>query len=197
MDDPQRRFLRDLTLLLGLPMLLVAALVVWWKPWTSRTRPFLTLAYEQREADARSAAVRDATWHGLRVAVPDEYVILSQDSVVEVLEWEPPAYGNGNWGSHLAFLPLTAASRGRFEERGANCSLAPGRCWEETVGSFRVACQQAAGAPVPELWWTPLTICQAPDAGLWLALNAREERRPELWEIARGVLRDANHRPHE
>jgi hypothetical protein len=190
-DHPQRRFLRDLALILGLPAYLMAGLVAWWKPWDHRSHPIITLPYETREASARAAAVREATWHGLRVTVPEEYVILSQDSVIEVLEWEPPAYGNGTWGSHLAFLPLTTASRARFQQQAENCSLAPGRCWEEEVGAHRLTCQQAAGAPAPELWWTPLTICEVRDAGLWLALNAPEARRPEMWEIAHGVLRGA------
>jgi hypothetical protein len=190
-DQPQRGFLRDLALILGLPALLVVGLVAWWKPWDHHSRPVVTASYAPREAHARAAALRDTTWHGLHVTVPEEYVLVSQDSVLEVLEWERAVYGDGNWGSHLAFLPLTSVARRRFQQGAENCALAPGRGWEETAGRHRLACQQAAGAPVPELWWTPLAICEVQDVGLWLALNAPEARRAEMWELARAVLRDA------
>jgi hypothetical protein len=189
-DQPQRLFLRDLAFILGGPALVLAGLVAWWKPWNYR-RPVITYPYETREAGARAAGVREVTWRGLHLRVPDEYVILSRDSVVEIVEQYPPVYGNGNWASHVAFLPLTAAARQRLEQREENCSLAPGRCWEEQVGAHRLTCQQAAGAPVPELWWTPLTICEALDLDLWVAINARETQRPEMWELVSRVLENA------
>jgi hypothetical protein len=190
-DQAQRLFLRDLAFILGGPALLLAGLLVWWKPWDFRPRAVITFPHETREASARAAGIREASWHGLQLRVPDEYVILSQDSVVEIVEQYPPVYGDGNWGSHVAFLPLTTAARQRLQQREENCSLAPGRCWEEQGGGHRLACQQAAGAPVPELWWTPLTICEARDLDLWLAINAREARRPEMWELVSRVLGDA------
>jgi hypothetical protein len=187
-DEANRRFLRDLTLILGIPALLMAGLVVWWKPWNDRSPLLIASAYERREADARAAGIQEATWHELRLSVPDEYVILSRDSVVEVLEWSPQDRGKGSWSSHLAFLPITPATRQRFLAQAENCGLAPGRCWDEQVGRHRVVCQQAAGMPVPELWWTPLTVCEIDDLEVWLALNAPEERRPVLWEVARATI---------
>jgi hypothetical protein len=191
-DQQQRLFLRDLALILGLPGLMMASLLAWWKPWTYRPRPGITFSYETREAKARAAGVREATWRGLHLRVPEEYVILSQDSLLEILEWEPPDYGTGSWGSHLAFLPLTSEVRQRFQQQAENCGLAPGRCWQEQVGTHELMCQQAAGVPAPELWWTPLTVCKIEQMELWLALNAPEVHRPRLWEIAHGVLEDAD-----
>ena len=191
MDQAQRLFLKDLAFILGGPALLLVGLLAWWKPWNYRPRPVITFPHETREASARAAGIREATWHGLHLRVPDEYVIVSRDSVVEVVEQYPPAYGNGNWGSHVAFLPLTAPARLRLRERAENCSLAPGRCWLEQIGPHRVTCQQAAGAPVPELWWTPLTICEVRDLDLWVAINAREARRPQMWELVSRTLGDA------
>lgn len=192
MDQSQRRFLRDLAFLLGAPAILVAGLVAWWQPWTHRPHAVITFPSEADEAHARAGGVRQATWHGLQLSVPEQYVILSRDSVVEIVEQYPPQYGNGNWGSHIAFLPLTAAVQQRLDQRRENCSLAPGRCWDEQVGHHRLRCQQAGGAPVPELWWTPLTLCEARDLELWVALNAREAQRPATWEVVVRVLRDAS-----
>lgn len=191
MDQAQRLFLRDLGLILGGPALVLVGLLAWLRPWNFWSGTVVTSPHETQEAHARAAGIRDTTWHGLHLSVSDEYVILSQDSVVEIVEQYPPVYGNGNWGSHVAFLPLTTAARQRFQERAANCALAPGRCWEEQSGGHQLRCQQAAGAPVPELWWTPLTICEVSDLGLWVALNAREARRPELWEVVSRTLREA------
>jgi hypothetical protein len=190
-DQSNRLFLRDLALLLGAPALLIAGLVAWWKPWIYRSHAVITFPNEAREASARAGGLREATWHNVRLSVPDQFVILSQDSVVEIVEQYPPMYGNGNWGSHVAFLPLTAAAQERLEQRRENCSLAPGRCWEERIGPHQLRCQQAAGAPVPELWWTPLSICEARDLDLWVAINAREAQRPQMWELVFEVLRDA------
>ena len=190
MDQSQRLFLRDLALILGLPALIAALIVAWWRPWNTWPGPPVTFAYESREAQAREEGLHEARWHGLHLKVPDEYVLLRQDSVIEVLEEEPAAYGPGSWGSHVAFLLSTPEVRQRFEQQAANCGLAPGRCWEERVGTRRLVCQHAAGVPVPELRWTPLTICEVEDAELWLALNAPEARRAQLWEIARAVLLD-------
>jgi hypothetical protein len=38
--SPQRRFLRDLVLLLGLPGILTAVLLAWWQPWRRLAEPF-------------------------------------------------------------------------------------------------------------------------------------------------------------
>jgi hypothetical protein len=191
-DQPQRLFLRDLAFILGAPALVVAGLVAWWKPWNSSLRrPVITFPHESREAKARAAGIREATWHGLQLRVSEAYVILSQDSVVEVVEQYPPVLGDGSWGTHVAFLPLTARARQLLKDREANCSLAPGRCWEQQFDGYRLRCQQAAGAPVPELWWTPLTICEAPELELWVAINARDARRAEMWELVARVLESA------
>jgi hypothetical protein len=190
-DQSQRRFLRDLAFLLGVPAIVVAGLVAWWKPWTYRPHAVITFPYEANQARARAGGLREATWHGVQLSVPKEYVILSQDSVVEIVEQYPPQYGDGTWGSHIAFLPLTVAVQQRLEQRRENCSLAPGRCWEEQAGRHQLRCQQAAGAPVPELWWTPLSICEAGDLDLWVAVNVREAERAAAWELVVRLLRDA------
>jgi hypothetical protein len=190
-DQSQQRFLRDLAFLLGVPAIVVAILMAWWKPWTYRPHGVMTFPHRTNEARARAGGLREATWHGVELSVPGEYVILSLDSVVEIVEQYPPQYGNGNWGSHIAFLPLTVAARQRLEQRRENCSLAPDRCWEKQVGSHQLRCQQGAGAPVPELWWTPLAICEARDLDLWVAVNAREEQRASAWELVERVLSDA------
>jgi hypothetical protein len=190
-DQSQRLFLRDLAFLLGGPAIVVAGLVAWWKPWTYRPDAVITFPHEVNEARARAGGLREATWHGVQLSVPQEYVILSQDSVVEIVEQYSPQYGDGNWGSHIAFLPLTVAAQQRLEERRENCSLAPGRCWEEQAGRHQLRCQQAAGAPVPELWWTPLSICEARDLDLWVAVNVREAQRAATWELVVRLLGDA------
>jgi hypothetical protein len=190
-DQSQRLFLRDLMLLLGVPAMMLAGIVAWWKPWTYRSHAVITFPHEADEARAGAGGVRQATWHGVPLSVPGEYVILSRDSVVEIVEQYPPQYGNGNWGSHIAFLPLTVAAQQRLAQRRENCSLSPGRCWEEPAVRHQLRCQQAAGAPVPELWWTPLSICEAPDLGLWVAVNVREAQRASTWELVVRLLRDA------
>jgi hypothetical protein len=38
--SPQRRFLRDLALLLGLPGIVMAVLLAWWQPWRKLAEPF-------------------------------------------------------------------------------------------------------------------------------------------------------------
>jgi hypothetical protein len=188
-DQDGRLFLRDLALILGLPALLTAGLVAWWQPWKYQVDSIIRYSHESREAQARAAGLHETTWRGLRVNVPDDYVILVQDSILEVLEWEPLDHGSGSWGSHLAFLPLTSEVEQRFKRQSENCTLAPGRCWEESAGTHALRCQQAAGMRVPELWWTPLTICEVDDLQLWIALNAPDAQRPHLWEIAHTVLR--------
>jgi len=190
MDLSTGRFLRDLALM-GLPGVLMAALLARWQPWSLfRSHSVITFPYEPREAEARAAGIRETQWHGIRIHVPDDFVILSQDSVLEVLELAAPDYGKGSWGSHLALLPLTRSVHDRLEQQASNCTLAPGRCWNAQVGHSRVFCQQAAGSPVPELWWTPLTVCEVPKRNLWLAWNAPDQRRAEIWELAQAILRE-------
>jgi hypothetical protein len=38
--SPQRRFLRDLALLLGLPGIIMAVILAWWQPWRTLAEPF-------------------------------------------------------------------------------------------------------------------------------------------------------------
>jgi hypothetical protein len=104
-DQSQRRFLRDLAFLLGVPAIVVVGLVAWGKPRTYRSHAVITFPHETNEARARAGGLREATWHGMQLSVPQEYVILSQDSVVEIVEQYPPQYRSGNWGSHCIPAP--------------------------------------------------------------------------------------------
>jgi hypothetical protein len=57
-DQSQQRFLRDLASLLGVPAIVVAILMAWWKPWTYRPHGVMTFPHRTNEARARAGGLR-------------------------------------------------------------------------------------------------------------------------------------------
>jgi hypothetical protein len=187
MTPDTKRLLRDVSLVIGLPALLLGGLVANWRPWTYQRDLIRTDPNEERELTARKAGLRRLTWHGLAFSLPANYVLVPRDTLLEVIQLRPGDKGSGSWGSHLALLELTPERRAQFEEADANCSLAPGRCWNESVGPYAVPCYSASGTPDATLWWTPITRCRLDDLGLALAVNAQPEDEDALWAIVRAA----------
>ncbi len=195
MTPDTRAFLRDLVLLLGLPALALAGLIAWWKPWTYRRALIMETASETREFHARKAGVRRATWRGLPVAAPDGYVLIVEDSLLEVIERSPVDTGTGSFAGHLALLVTTPERHARFRAGADNCGLNEGRCWADSAGGHRLDCHLAAGTPEPPLWWTPLTTCEAAAAGVTIAVNAPAPQAHLLWSTVAGALADVPEMP--
>jgi hypothetical protein len=172
-----QRFLRDVAGLLGAPALLLAGLMLWWRPWDSH--PYQE-DRSRSDLDAVSAGYRDTHWQGLHIVVPQDYVLTLNTQRLEVIEVSPVLRGQNTWPSRLAYLSLDSAALRRFTDAESACDLAPGRCWADTIGRHLVKCHQSSGVPDPALPWTPHLECQVPDLAVRAAINAPADHALDL-----------------
>jgi hypothetical protein len=187
--------LRDLTLVLLPPGLVLVLLVAWWRashptPWT--THPVSTPIYEAREALEQRAldeGIRRAEWHGLQVEVPDPYVLTAREPTLELLErTQATKTDNDHWPAHMAYLDLDSMSTRRFQDAASNCSLSPDRCWTEEVAGHGMQCQRSAGVPDGAVPWTPHLECQVPELKVRILVNAPPTTSDELLSLFKTSL---------
>jgi hypothetical protein len=190
-----RLFLRDLALLLGLPAVALIALLAWWRPWELMpwtTHPVSEPIYEARRAmerRARQEGIHQADWHGLRLEVPVKYVLTVHEPTLELLEQHPHHDSdNEHWPAQMAFLELDSLAIERFREATPNCSLAPDRCWTESVAEYRLECQRSSGMPDPAIPWTPHLECHVPKLGVRVLINAPSPATEELLGFFKSAL---------
>jgi hypothetical protein len=169
----KQRMLRDVAGLLGLPAIALACLYFWGWP---RLIPFLADQRPATDIAAINAGYRETRWMGLKLSVPEQYVLTLNTPLLEVIEVEPSSSGPARWPSRLAFLKLDRAAQRRFSSAADNCGLAPGRCWSDTVAAHVVHCQRSSGVPDPDLPWTPQLECQVPELGVRAAINAPSQQ---------------------
>ena len=184
--------LRDVGLVLGLPLLLMTGFVTWaWQVLedTEREPPVARPV----EAAAQRAQVRDAYWYQLRILAPEGWVLAPNTTPFLVIEDRPVS--SSEWAARMAFLPLDSAAIARFDSAGGTCGLSPDRCWTEQVGNHPVLCRRNSGAPDPDLDWTPHLECQVRDLTTRIAINAPQGPTLELLEIFRAAVARADSQP--
>jgi hypothetical protein len=189
-----RRFLRDLGLLLGIPLILVVAALIHWRPWELlpwTTHPVSEPIFEARralEARARRDSIRSIEWHGFTVHAPPAYVLTASEPTLELLELAPGPSDANYWPAQMAFLDLDSLALARFRESAENCSLAQDRCWTETASGHTLDCQRSSGVPDPAVPWTPHLECQIEPLGLRVLVNAPVPATNQLLGILKQAL---------
>ncbi|MBK8004456.1 MAG: hypothetical protein IPK12_11105 [Gemmatimonadetes bacterium] len=180
-----RRMLRDVGLVLGVPLLALAGLVTWgWQRFEGYDAE--PARQPLAEVAARRDQVRDAYWYQLRILAPEGWVLAPNTTPFLVIEERPVS--SSSWAARMAFLPLDSAAIARFDAAGAGCGLAEGRCWTERVGSHTVLCRRNSGQPDPDLDWTPHLECQVRDLTARIAINAPQGPTLELLDIFRAAV---------
>ena len=181
-----RLFLRDLALLLGIPMLAIAGLIAWWHPWREDPVPEPTPP-PSLDALAVQRAQRDTLWHALPLHLPADLVFSTAGGHLEVIEVQPPTSAQG-WAARMALLDLTLEADARFQAASYNCALSEGRCWVDSAGTTAVLCQRPGGARDPELSWAPLLECQVPARGVRMVANGPASRLREFEALFRQAV---------
>lgn len=179
LDRNVRRMLRDVTLLLGIPGVIVGYLILSARPWDAvpyRTHPSSEAAYDARRAlerQASKAGVHELVWEELRLEYPARYYFITGEPTLELLEQENTAeIDNDHWPARMAFLLLDSAATARFRESQGNCDLVEGRCWTRRAGRYQLNCQRSSGVPDPAVPWTPHLECQVPARRIRVLVNA-------------------------
>jgi hypothetical protein len=110
--SPQRRFLRDLILLLGLPAILTAVLLAWWQPWRTLAEPFEVSG----SGDVFSVAAGTWDWEGAEgFCQKDPHTVsFSPDRTLMTLTSREPYTDSSGVVHQVTEYDIQEQSRGRI-----------------------------------------------------------------------------------